>query len=105
LISTPLSPFTIEAVAAAREFWSLWFRGCHHYRAAVEADLLVRQKGVNWACFDHQGLMELLPDLKLPHSALRAFYLIRLEGYVRPFDIRLIICSRLGSPVAIHPLF
>lgn len=103
LISTQITSETIAAIAAARAFWNVWSAGVHHYRVAVEAGLLQRMDGSNWACFDHPGLMELLPGVGLPRSVLRDFYIVRLDGPILWPDLRVILCSRNGSPLAIHP--
>lgn len=104
LVSTPLHPDTVAAIAAARDFWNIWSTGSHHYTAAVEESLLQEMEGSNWACFDHRGLMELLPGMNLPRSARREFYLLQINGNVRLGDLSLVICSRAGTPLAIHPI-
>lgn len=104
LITAPVSPEAIAEVRRAREFWDNWSDGVHHHLAAVDAGLLPPAKGDNWACFDHPGLMELLPGLRLPRAAVRDFYVIRLEGHFLRRDLRLVIHSRLGKPLALQPL-
>ncbi|WP_397382241.1 hypothetical protein [Prosthecobacter sp.] len=104
LITTPIRPDTIAEIARAREFWNNWSAGCHHHQTASKAGLLPKLEGINWACFDHAGLMELLPGVRLPRSVCRDFYLLRLEGSVIRRDHRLVICSRNGHDLAIHPL-
>lgn len=104
LIASPLEPEVIAETARAREFWSMWSAGFHHYQTAKKAGLLPQFEDSNWTCFDHSGLMELLPGVKLPRSVQRDFYLLLLEGSVIRRDQRLVICSRHGLPLAIHPL-
>lgn len=104
LIKTPIRPEMIEGIARAREFWNTWSAGYHHYQTALKAGLLPTLEGSNWACFDHAGLMALLPGVRLPRSVRRDFYLVLLEGGLRGGDQKLVICSRNGHDLAIHPL-
>jgi hypothetical protein len=104
LIATPIRTDMIAEIAQAREFWNTWSAGCHHHQTASKAGLLPKLEGVNWACFDHAGLMALLPGVRLPRSVCRDFYLLQLIGGTVRRDHRLIICSRNGHQLAIHPL-
>lgn len=105
LIRTPIKPDMIAEIARAREFWNIWSAGCHHHQNASQAGLLPKAEGINWACFDHAGLMALLPGVRLPRSVCRDFYRLRLEGSALRGDFRLVICSRNGHHLAIHPLW
>jgi hypothetical protein len=103
LVPVPVHPQTIARAKHARNFWDHWHSGVAHYRAACAEGLLPRFEG-NWACFDRFGLLDLLPGVRLPNASQRDFYAISMDGSFRQNTLRLIICSRNGSPLAIHPL-
>jgi len=103
LMRAPVSAAELQSIRCAREFWEHWHAGVQHYHAAVREALLPVKSG-NWACIDYPGLIELLPGLQIPQAAVRDFYLLEMDGGFTQAGLRLILCSKSGTPLVIHPL-
>lgn len=102
LTRAPVSAAELQPIRCAREFWENWHAGVQHYHDAVREALLPLKSG-NWACIDGPGLAELLPGLRLPLAAVRDFYLLEMDGGFSQANLRLIIRSKNGKPLVIHP--